>query len=104
MKLIYADSKTEEYCTSIRAAMKLFGGDKSLVKSFFSRIDALEAADEITDIIALPTYHFHKLQGDREGYFVIVVKSRREKWRMIISLLDENGHGWHPCHIDEIAS
>ncbi len=104
MKLLYVSAMTETQCTSIKAAMKLFGGDKALVKSLLSRIDALAAAVAITDIIALPMYHFHKLSGDREGYFAIDVKTHREKWRIILRLLDENGQCFQPCHIDQIVS
>lgn len=39
-----------------------------------------------------------------EGYFAIDVKTRKEKWRIILCPLDENGKQFNPCNIDEIAS
>lgn len=41
-------------------------------------INAIMAADTIMDIIAMPPFHFHKLKGDMEGLFAVVVKTRRE--------------------------
>ncbi|MCD7744966.1 MAG: type II toxin-antitoxin system RelE/ParE family toxin [Lachnospiraceae bacterium] len=103
MKLIYSDEKTKSYCTSLKAACKLFGGNKQLAISLIARINALEQACVIKDIIVMPTFHFHKLKGDWNGYFAIDVKSRRDKWRIILCPLDEKEQKFHPCNIDEIA-
>ena len=107
MELVYLDAKTEEQCTSLKAARKLFGGNDALAKSLFARINALKQAETIKDIIVQPTFHFHKLEnkGGRnlEGYFAIDVKSRKDQWRIIIEPLDENEQTYNPCNIDEIA-
>lgn len=75
--------------------------------SLMARINALKQADTIKDIIVQPTFHFHKLTNkngrDMEGYFAIDVKSRREKWRIILEPLDEKEQSYNPCKIDEIA-
>lgn len=44
--------------------------------------------------------------GDRklEGFFAIDVKSRKDKWRIILQPLDENECPFVPCHIDVIAA
>lgn len=107
MELVYEDAKTEEQCTSLKAAKKLFGGNSVLATSLLARINALKQADTIKDIIVQPTFHFHKLENkngrDLEGYFAIDVKSRRDQWRIILEPLDENKEPYVPCNIDEIS-
>lgn len=107
MKLVYKNSKIEEQCTSIKCAKKVFGGNNILATSILARINALKQADTIKDIIVFPTFHFHKLENkngrDLEGYFAIDVKSRRDKWRIIIQPLDEYQKPYIPCNIDEIS-
>ena len=107
MELVYTDAKTEEQCTSLKAAKKLFGGNNALANSLLARINALKQADTIKDIIVQPTFHFHKLENkggrDLEGYFAIDVKSRRDQWRIILEPLDENKEPYVPCNIDEIS-
>lgn len=104
MKVNYANKKVEQQCTNMKAALKLFGGDKNLALSLLSRINAMKAADVLKDIIVTPQFHFHNLRGDREGYFAIDVKSRRDKWRIILCPLDENEEIFDPCYVDKIAS
>lgn len=107
MELVYKDSKTEEQCTNVKAAKKLFGGDKALATSLLARINALKQADCIKDIIAQPAFHFHNLENKKrrnlDGYFAIDVKTRKEKWRIILEPLNENKEPFVPCNIDEIA-
>ena len=69
-----------------------------------ARINAMEQAAVIKDIIVMPAFRFHKLQGNRDGYFAVDVKTRREKWRIILQPLDEDEKEFDPCNIDEIAS
>lgn len=103
MKIKYANERVEQQCTSVKAATKLFGGNKSLVISLFARINAIQSADVIKDIIATPQFRFHNLHGKMEGLFAIDVKTKRDKWRIILCPLDENEEEFKPCHIDEIA-
>ena len=109
MKLIYYDRKTEEICTIIDKANKYFGGDKKLAISLFARINALTSAETIKDICTQPQFHFHKLLNkgknkNFEGYFAIDVKSRADKWRIILEPLDENELAYEHFNIDTIAS
>lgn len=80
MNLEFASKKLEEQCRSVKAANKLFGGDAVLGRSLLARINALEQAETLKDIIVQPAYHFHKLckknGRDLEGYFAIDVKTR----------------------------
>lgn len=108
MELVYASGKVRIQCTSVKAAKKLFGGNAELVKSLFARINALQMADTIMDIIVQPTFYFHKLgnmnRKNLEGFFAIDVKSRKEQWRVILQPLNENKEPFEPCQIDRISS
>ena len=109
MQIIYINKKVEKQCTDQKTANILFGGNKQLVNSLFARINALNAAETIKDIIVQPQFRFHNLLNfgkgkDLEGYFAIDVKTKFEKWRIILQPLDENKKPFYPCRIDEIAS
>jgi len=104
MKINYANKTLERQCTDPKAAAKLFGGNKKLALSLLARINAIKGAVVIKDIIAMPPFHFHNLHDSMEGLFAIDVKSRRDKWRIILQPLDESGQPFDPCRIDEIAA
>jgi len=53
LELIYATEKIKQQCTSIKAANKLFGGDSVLGRSLLARINALEQAETIKDIMSV---------------------------------------------------
>lgn len=108
MGLVYASEKIKAWCTSVKAAKKLFHGDAALSLSLLSRINALQNADNLKDIIVQPAFHFHKLENKKgrnlEGYFAIDVKSRKEPWRIVLQPLDENENPYGSCKIDQIAA
>ena len=104
MKIVYANTKTEKQCNSLKEATKLFGGDKKLATSLLARITAIEQADIIKDIIVMPMFRFHNLKGKLDGYFAIDVKTIRDKWRIVLQPLDEEEKTFSPCNIDEIAA
>ncbi|MDI9470470.1 MAG: hypothetical protein QM296_09720 [Bacillota bacterium] len=58
----------------------------------------------IKDIVVIPTFRFHSLKGKLAGLFAIDVKTRWDKWRIILQPLDKNEEIFDPCHIDEIAA
>ena len=74
-----------------------------MANKLMSRINAIEQASVIKDIIVMPTFRFHKLKGYLDGYFAIDVKSSRDKWRIILQPLDDEEKAFDPCNIDEIA-
>ena len=104
MKVLYFNEKLKHQCTSLKEATKLFGGDKKMAISLLTRINALEQASDLKEIILIPTFRFHKLSAEWKGFFAMDVKTRRDKWRLILQPLDENEREFVPCHIDEIAS
>ena len=107
MELEYATEKVKSQCTSIKNASKLLGGDMILTRSLLARINAINSAENIKDIIVQPTFRFHALKNKNgknlEGYFAIDVKTIREPWRIILQPLDENKQPFNPCNIDKIA-
>lgn len=104
MKIYYANEKLKSQCTCLKAATKLFGGDKNLAISLHSRINVIKNASVIKDIIVMPQFCFHRLKGNLKDYFAIDVKTHRDKWRIILCPLNENEEKFNPCNIDEIAS
>lgn len=104
MDIIYANEKVKSQCTSLKAATKLFGGNKELAVSLMSRINAIEQATVIKDIILMRPFRFHGLKGNLKGFFAIDVKTVRDKWRIILEPLDKDGNVFDPCNIDEMAS
>lgn len=107
LKLEYTSEKVRLQCTSVKAANKLFGGNASMTTSLFARINALESAEHVKDIIVQPAFRFHGLKNKKgrnlEGFFAIDVKTIKEPWRIILQPLDENKQPYIPCNIDEIA-
>lgn len=107
MELVYAAEKVKKQCTSVKEASKLFGGNAVLVRSLLARINALENADTMKDIIVQPAFRFHGLKNKKgrnlEGYFSIDVKSVREQWRIILRPLDDDRQPYDSCNIDRIA-
>lgn len=108
MEIKYKNKEVENICTSISAAKKYFGGDEKMAISLFSRINLLRSAEVIKDIIVLPYLNFHKLvnKGKKknfDGYFAIDVKSRKDKWRVILQPLNQNKEPFDPCNIALIA-
>ena len=98
MDIRYANNKVEKQCTDLKAATRFFGGDKNMAISLMSRINAIEQATVIKDIIVMPTFRFHQLKGKRKGYFAIDVKTIRDKWRIIVQPLDDEGHQVGAAH------
>lgn len=104
MKIVYKNDTVKAQCTSQKAATKLFGGDKRMAVSLLSRINAIEQADVIKDIIVMRPFRFHQLHGKLDGLFAIDVKTIRDKWRVILQPLNDDEEAFDPCNIDEISS
>lgn len=107
MELVYASKKVEEQCTDLKAAKKLFAGSSKLAVSLIARVNALEQAVVLKDIVVQRQFHFHKLLNKNgknlDGLFAIDVKARQDPWRIILHPLDEDDEQFKPCNIDEIA-
>ena len=78
-----------------------------MVRSLLARINAIENAETIKDIIVQSTFRFHALKNKNgnnlKGYFAIDVKSIKDPWRIILQPLNDQKEPFDPCNIDEIA-
>ena len=101
MEIIYHSERIEKQCTDLNRAKSMFGGQKKLAVSLLARINAIEQAETLKDIVVMPTFRFHNLKNkngrDLKGYFAIDVRTRRDPWRIILQPLDEN------VEIDKVA-
>ena len=71
MQLLYNNSKVQKQCTDLKTAKKkLFGGNAALATSLFARINAMQQANVIKDIVMMPTFYFHKLNGNMDGFLL----------------------------------
>jgi len=108
LEILYKNNATKEVCEDLKKATKYFGGNKILAVSLLSRVNALSKAEVLNDIIVQTQMRFHKLfnlgkKKNYEGYFAIDVKTKRDKWRIILQPLDDNKMPFVPCKIDEIS-
>lgn len=107
MEIVYASEKLKEQCTTLPAAKKLLGGNVKLATKLLSRVNALEQAPTLKDIVVQPQFRFHNLtnKGGRnlEGLFAIDVKSKTDPWRLILRPLDERKRPFDSFRIDEMA-
>ena len=106
-EVLYKSNSVRRQCTDLLEASKHVGGDKKTARAILSRINALEQALFLKDIVMQPPFRFHKLDDKHkrklDGFFAIDVKGSRCPWRIVLQPLDDEGKPFDPCHIDEIA-
>lgn len=91
----------------MKTASRLFGGDKVMTRSLLARINAMEAADTVKDIIVQKQFRFHNLGKKEKNLkccYAIDVKTKRDAWRIILELLNENDEVVNSETIDVIAT
>lgn len=92
----------------MKAAQRLFGGDRQLAEKLLSRIELLRQAPTLKDIVLMPPLHFHKLENKGrsrwDGFYAIDLKSRKDPWRLIVQPLDDDQNPIRLRSIDKIAS
>ena len=108
MKVLFSNVEIEDICTDLKKAKKYFGGSDILARSLLARINFMQNADCLNDVIKMPQLRFHKLINmgkgkNLEGYFAVDVKTKMDKWRIIIEPLDENELPYDNVRIDELA-
>ena len=70
----YRDSRTANFAAGKH--VKAFSGFRDQAEK---RFEILDAAMSLTDLAALPSNHFEKLKGDRDGQYSIRINDR---WRI----------------------
>ncbi|MBP5551470.1 MAG: hypothetical protein J6X93_05430 [Bacilli bacterium] len=108
MKVLFLEEEIEEICTDFRKAKKYFGGSDILARSLLGRINYMQNADCLIDVIKMPQFRFHKLINkgkgkNLEGLFAVDVKTKIDKWRIIIEPLDDDELPFDNVRIDELA-
>ena len=88
MEICYETKDAEKKCTDFSYAKKKL--PKDVAEKLASHINYIEQAEKFSDIINYPPFNFHKLLGDRKGYYALDV-GRRLGYRIIIEPLDDNG-------------
>lgn len=101
MQVIFSKKKEEKICRDFLKAKKEYG--EQVATSIMSRINILENAKTLKDIIVMPNLRFHALEGREKGLFAIDARNKKDPWRIILEPLDEKGHKFIPCNIDEIV-
>jgi len=86
MNIKYKDSKTKKKCTDRKQATKDLGkyGDELIAK-----INLIDSMVNFSDVLNYPSFHAHKLEGDKKNYWSLDVKGRKCSWRIIVAPLDE---------------
>ncbi len=87
MEIKYKNNKTEKQCTNFNYAKKEF--NEIIATLLHSRINFIENAVSLADIINVPTFHFHGLSGKKQGLYAIDL-GRKLGFRLIIEPLNEN--------------
>lgn len=86
MEIKYKYKKTEKQCTDFSCANKEF--NKRVATLLFSRINFIENAESLADIINNPTFNFHDLEGKMKGLYAIDL-GRKIGYRLILEPLNE---------------
>ncbi|MDR1836023.1 MAG: type II toxin-antitoxin system RelE/ParE family toxin [Fusobacteriaceae bacterium] len=88
MKLRYHDNKIEKLCKEFHEAQRKLGS--VVAKKLHAAIAFFEKAGTMSSIAENKPLRLHKLQGDRQNTFAIVLGSQTG-FRLIIEPLQENG-------------
>ena len=89
MKIIYSNKKTEKYCEDFDKAIKTYG--KEVANRLMNLLNAIESFPTLLDLLGLPQYRLHALEGNRNFQYSFVIH-KGSKWRLIVYPLDESGN------------
>ena len=107
MEIIFSTAKIEKICTDFKAARRFFGGEERLARGLLARVNSLEQAPTMKDIVVQKHLRFHALskkgRRDLRGMFAVDITNSRNPWRLIVQPLNKGKEPFDPCHIDEIA-
>jgi len=82
MDIVYQDKVVKEQCTDLRRAKRDFS--EKVAKKIAQRINFIEAAESLSDVISFAPLRFHALTGDRDGLYAMDVDGRRSQYRFIV--------------------
>lgn len=83
MNISYANRKVEKQCTELKRATIDFS--PKVAKKLLKLVNFIEAADNLSSVISMKTYRFHKLKGNLTGLYAMDIDGRRNSYRLIVS-------------------
>jgi len=86
MQIDYKNKKVKQQCCSLKEAKKQFS--EKIAKKLFKMINFIESADNLSSVINNPIYHFHKLQGNLDGFYAMDIDGRSKSYRLIVTFED----------------
>ncbi|WP_036673128.1 type II toxin-antitoxin system RelE/ParE family toxin [Pediococcus pentosaceus] len=88
MEIDYKNDKLKKKCTLLREAKKHLS--EKVAKKLIKLVNFIEAADSLQSVMNIPTYHFHKLKGDKQGLYALDIDGRRAPERLLVSFNEED--------------
>lgn len=86
MDIVYKNNEIKSKCISIKVAKKYF--DSKTAKKLIKRIDFIDAAENLEDVISYPALNFHDLKGKLDGLYALDIDGRKSSYRLIVSFDD----------------
>ena len=69
MDIQFRDNKLKKCFTQYRQAVKLWG--EQVARKYIQRINIIQAANSLDELMNLPALRCHALKGDRKGQYAI---------------------------------
>ena len=88
MKIKYKNKKVKKQCEDLKTAVKDF--DNKTAEKLHATINFIKNAKNLRDIVNMPIYHFHHLEGKRKEQYAMDINGRKSGYRLIVVPLDEN--------------
>jgi len=88
MIIDYKNKRVKEYCENLKKANRLFG--IQVAKKLLMVINFIEESNVFNDLYTHPEYRLHKLYGDKNNIFSVVLGAKTG-FRLLLSPLQENG-------------
>lgn len=90
MKIKYKNKKVKKQCEDLKTAVRDF--DIKTAEKLHATINFIKNAKNLRDIVNMPIYHFHPLEGKRKKQYAMDINGRTSVYRLIVVPLDENEH------------
>lgn len=81
MEIVYQNKNIKEQCTNLKRAKKDFS-DK-VARKIKQKINFIESAETLSDVIKFAPLRFHALTGNRAGLYAMDINGRNDQYRFI---------------------
>lgn len=86
MEIVYKSNTVKKQCTELRRAKRDF--PEKIAKKLLSKVNFLEAAENLESVINNQILHFHDLKGSLDGAYAIDIDGRKSPYRLIVRFDD----------------